>query len=259
MDIFIHSTSGMLMGATVMSINPWRLTNTPLQIGKAIVCGGLAGAFPDLDAVSQWSGFDQTFGAWFGLASGDEVYSGKWWYSHHAFTHSLLASLLYAAIILLMVKASRRDKENVSAHGWHAALVALVGYNAHLVGDLPTPKGAWDGIAYWWPSIQYVGGTGHTFWWNNYDLFIIIVCTLFLQIIWLLWIRFKNRVFGTCSTILAFAAIIYQLNDRPMNFNDRSLPYTERERISLEYQEKILGSQLYEAMRYMDRHLPFYF
>jgi hypothetical protein len=61
---------------------------------------GLGGALPDFDAISLWSGFDKTFGKLFNLSnSGEVIYFSKFWYSHHGFLHSILASVILAFCI----------------------------------------------------------------------------------------------------------------------------------------------------------------
>jgi inner membrane protein len=259
MDILIHTTSGMLMGSTIAACNPWQLKSSHRFWLGALLLGGLSGAFPDLDAISQWSRFDATIGHWFSLASGDEIYSGRFWYSHHAFTHSLLASFLFATMIWTITFFTHRTSPVRREKSRHFGLIALLGWNAHLAGDLPTPQGSWDGIAYWWPSQEYIGGTGHTFWWNNYDIFLLIVLALIAHTL-LHFIKIKRQAWASSFiTSLTILLIIVQLNDRPMNFNDRTLPYQDRERISLAYQQEQLGDRLYYWMVKFDSWLPVYF
>jgi hypothetical protein len=259
MDILIHTASGMLMGCAVALINPWKRRIGARQMLLQMGLGGLAGAFPDLDAISQWSGFDRTIGAFFNLASGDEIYSGRWWYSHHAFTHSILASVLFAAIIWGILYPWRSKSKDLAQRALHGSLIAFLGWNAHLAGDLPTPKGSWDGIAYWWPSSQYIGGTGHTFWWNNYDIFLIILSGIVLH--WIIFAikRLPQRMCSLASCLTLISLIIYQLHQRPIDFNDRSRPYADREKISLEYQRSMLGETLFQWMQRLDNSLPVYF
>lgn len=259
MDILIHTTSGMLMGTTMALWNPMKQKKTATFYLLSFLAGGLAGAFPDLDAISQWSGFDTTIGTWFDLESGDDVYSGKWWYSHHAFTHSLLCSLLFAAITLALMVRFRWQATEKRSRAIHFAAVVALGWNAHLMGDLPTPAGSWGGIAYWWPSQHYIGGTGQTFWWNNYDVFLLICSGLILHLLFFWLLKKHNRWLGALTTLGVLTLIIYQLNQRPVDFNDRSRPYAERERISLEYQRNLLGDRLFRWMTALDQALPVYF
>jgi inner membrane protein len=259
MDILIHTASGMLMGTTMALWNPLKQPIGARFYAASLLVGGCAGAFPDLDAISQWSGFDSTLGAWFGLAPGDDVYSGRWWYSHHAFTHSLLCSLIFAGLTLLALVCKGWSNTPRRTRAIHYAIVTALGWNAHLAGDLPTPAGSWDGIAYWWPSSNYIGGTGQTFWWNNYDVFLLLISGIFLHVMVMCWGRSSKRWLGPLSTLGVLVLIVYQLNQRPIDFNDRSRPYAERERISLDYQRNLLGDRLFGWMSALDRALPVYF
>lgn len=247
------------MGTTMASWNPTKQPPQGSFFVASMLLGGLAGAFPDLDAISQWSGFDSSIGTWFNLAPGDDVYSGRWWYSHHAFTHSLLCSLLFATFTFAALMRFRKQPQVRFQRAIHFAAVVALGWNAHLAGDLPTPAGSWDGIAYWWPSQHYIGGTGHTFWWNNYDIFLLICLGLLVHGICWLWLKKHSHWTAPITTLSAILLIVYQLHQRPVDFNDRTRPYQERERISLEYQHRLLGDRLFHWMQALDQSLPVYF
>lgn len=60
------------------------------------------------------------------------------------------------------------------------------GYLMHLLEDLPTPSGSWDGINFLWPSTQYYGGIGEIWWWNNYDIFLIVVTVCLINAVLIL-------------------------------------------------------------------------
>ncbi|MBK7637485.1 MAG: metal-dependent hydrolase [Saprospiraceae bacterium] len=82
MDIITHTLSGALVGATVSSFTD----NTRLKIWS-ILAGTLGGCLPDIDAISLWSGFDDTIVKWFHLDhAGQDIYFSKFWYSHHGFS-----------------------------------------------------------------------------------------------------------------------------------------------------------------------------
>jgi hypothetical protein len=94
LDILSHSLSGLALGTVLASF-----AQGPRRKLAILGIATFGGALPDLDAISMWSGFDRTFGSWFQLnQSGRFIYSAKFWYSHHAFFHSLLAPLLWLGL-----------------------------------------------------------------------------------------------------------------------------------------------------------------
>lgn len=111
MDILTHVLSGAAIG--VAAANYYK--TTPLRKAKIILAGAIGGAFPDIDAISMWSEFDRTFGALFNLShSGRVIYGSKFWYSHHAFFHSLIGSLFFAALFLWIVYLVKRRDNTIS-------------------------------------------------------------------------------------------------------------------------------------------------
>lgn len=249
MDILIHTLSGTAVGTVVAPIIAKNNKETYLFILISAFCG----AFPDIDAISAWSGFDQTFGKWFSLEnSGREIYRSKFWYSHHAFTHSLFASILFA---LLFSMRSWILKKRQRALG--IFILCLLSYNAHLIGDLPTPGGSWGGINYFWPMETYSGGSGHIWWWNNYDIFLILLIICLVNFIWILvqkritWTqkrKFNSLIFGT-----GLILILFQVHSRGMNFNNYNRGnYRSFESQSKEIQKEILGEKIYNKMKKFD-------
>jgi len=96
MDIVTHTVTGALVGSCLAGSagKGWK------EKTGIIIAGTLGGMLPDVDAVSMWSRFDRTLGSWFGLEQpGRVIYSGKWWYSHHGFMHSLLAACLFSLLL----------------------------------------------------------------------------------------------------------------------------------------------------------------
>lgn len=74
-DILTHTLSGVAVATCVASFMP-----TPQGRWRLLLLGAVAGALPDLDALSLWSGFDHSIGAYFGLSKGALIYTGQWWY-----------------------------------------------------------------------------------------------------------------------------------------------------------------------------------
>jgi membrane-bound metal-dependent hydrolase YbcI (DUF457 family) len=213
LDILTHTLSGMAVASAAACV----LYSQPKQRFQLLALGALAGALPDLDAISMWSGFDSTFGHWFALQqNGRSIYSGTLWYSHHGFMHSLLASVFIPTTFIFVMSCIRRQMP--SAHIWTLGAVFALAYNAHLAGDMPTPGGSWKGIAYFFPSSMYVGGSGATWWWNNYDVFLIVLLCVVANVILFFALRRKNY-FGAGMLAVAFFLASYQLNSRGFDFN----------------------------------------
>lgn len=224
----------------------------------------MAGAFPDLDVISLWSGFDDTFGRWLGIPhSGREIYFGKYWYSHHAITHSIFGSIICSLVLALFMLLR---KSNRSRFAWVYPISFFFGYQMHLWGDTPTPGSGWEGIMYWYPSSEYLGGWGLTWWWNNYDIFLLLALCIVLN--WAVaiarnwmkvsWMRFLPTVIF-CGCVLT---CVVNLLNRGDSFNYDSYQrerFRSFEQRSLDTQREILGDDLYEMMRKFDEstHLNF--
>jgi hypothetical protein len=139
----------------------------------------------------------------------------------------------------------------------------------HLLGDLPTPSLTWGGIKLFWPLSVAIGGSGHIWWWNNYDIFLIIAgcCAINMAIIILYhyWKKPFIRYFPLFIFIGSFIAIFQQIDQRNINFADTGHTkriwerYGEYEIKSLEIQKEILGEKLYDIMTKVDQKLTFYF
>ncbi|GHS99442.1 hypothetical protein FACS189421_09900 [Bacteroidia bacterium] len=103
MDILTHICSG-IAGATVIAAFVYK---HPVKRLKVLAAGAIGGAFPDIDTISMWSRFDSTFGRLLGLShTGKVIYGEKYWYSHHAFFHSIpnLISIYKSSIFVVMTK-----------------------------------------------------------------------------------------------------------------------------------------------------------
>ena len=260
MDLLTHIVSGAAVGGTVGHFSPKK--NSALIFP---VIGGFGGLLPDVDAISLWSKFDTTIGKWLHLSHpGHVIYSEKFWYSHHGFTHSIFAPVLYGLVFVLF--AFLLKKITIQSYtSWVLPLSAfLLAYWIHLLEDLPTPDGPWGGIRLFFPSTTYVGGTGQIWWWNNYDIFLLAFSLLIANWIIHLLLRkkeiWKTRV-SLVYTACVFSLIFYQINHRPFDFtyNGDGVNYEFLEQKSLALQEEILGPWLYSIMHSLDQHLPLYF
>ena len=266
MDILIHISSGVASATAIaafagkQSVKRWQI----------LAAGAIGGAFPDIDAVSMWSRFDATFGRLFGLNhSGQVIYGEKFWYSHHAFFHSIMASLLFAAVFGLLAYSIYRLKHKTT-HSFFRffkknifiIIAFIAGYILHLLGDMPTPASVWGGVNLFWPSNNYIGGSGKIWWWNNYDIFLLIVLCIIINGI--LLFAFKRKIQKIMIILVSAFTILLieiQINNRKYDYayNSHTSHYEEMERHSKEEQKRILGKPLYSTMEYLDRHLPFQF
>ncbi|MGB0525951.1 MAG: metal-dependent hydrolase, partial [Flammeovirgaceae bacterium] len=215
MDILIHTLSGAAAATGVAGL----FGNSKKERMQLIGIGAFAGALPDFDAISLWSKFDATVGKWLSLShSGKEIYFGKLWYSHHAFLHSILGALIVLICYWSIRALIRKNSPNLRAF-LLPSTTFLLAFCAHLLGDLPTPASVWGGIALWFPSSEYVGGWGKVWWWNNYDIFLILLwCTTINFIVFLLFNTQWVKLFSCVLVLSAFLLITHQVNTRGFDF-----------------------------------------
>lgn len=261
MDILTHTISGMAVGVTAATL----MKGSVKAKAAVIIAGAVGGFLPDIDAVSLWSKFDGTFGKFFNLASsGKNIYSGKFWYSHHGFMHSLFAGLIFASVIALFVFIGRRFLHFTKA-AFLTPIMFFCGYVIHLLEDMVTPGSSWGGVRLFFPSEKYVGGFGSVWWWNNYDIFLIVLSVLVINMCLLGAGRFiKNklvRILPIFIFILGSIFVIIQINSRNFDFSysGYTTKYGEYEKKSLDIQKEILGVKLYSLMKKFDDNVKFYF
>lgn len=269
MDIITHTLSGVAIGTVLTSFSSNKFRN---KFGL-IAIAGLGGAFPDFDTISLWSKFDTTIGKLFALEnSGKEIYFSKFWYSHHGFLHSLFASIIIALIfVILMYLIKSRFKElsvNNLIHSFKNNWLYLIGfvlaYTIHLLEDMPTPDCVWGGVNFFWPLKSYSGGTGDIWWWNNYDVFLIVVGVIILNTLFQVtnrFIRIDTRKVTTVILILGISISLFQIKTRDFDFNytGHTPRYNELENKSKEIQKRILGDKLFQLMVKLDNKLPLNF
>ncbi|MDR1055367.1 MAG: metal-dependent hydrolase [Prevotellaceae bacterium] len=269
MDILTHIAAGIAIGTTITICTK----GSALKKIGIVLAGALGGALPDTDAVSMWSKFDVTFGKLFGLQhTGCEIYSAKFWYSHHGFMHSLLASVVFGFILLLIAyllqQRFRKQKSSFCQsfkRNIYIFLSFISGFIAHLLCDMLTPAATWGGVNLFYPLNTYTGGWGKIWWWNNYDVFLIIN-TLITTNILILFIsqltKAKLKIFSITVFVLAFAFIVIQVNTRKFDFNhtcSSAQVYQKYEAKSKEIQENILGKKLYNSIKQFDNSVSLNF
>jgi len=269
MDILIHTFSGVAAGTVAASYSSKGFFGRLGIIGM----GGLGGALPDFDVISLWSGFDSTIGKAFNLAhSGKEIYFSKFWYSHHGFLHSLAAGILIAFIfgfLFYLVNSKFKEFSLISFRNELKTrklllLAFLSGFTIHLFEDMPTPASAWGGVNFFWPSKAYLGGSGDIWWWNNYDIFLIVIGVILVNTMLLIFNRFlksKVKFLTPFIMILGIILSVYQIKNRGYDFNyaGRSSSYGEMEMKSKAIQKKILGEKTFSIMEGFDNKLKLNF
>lgn len=266
MDIISHTLTGVAVGTVFAAVSnsSWK------EKGLIVLTGAIGGALPDLDAISLWSKFDSTIGAFFNLKySGKEIYSGKLWYSHHAFLHSILAPILMIMSVLIVnnIRIKKFDISKTMEYFKTKKYLYLTFFFAflfHLLEDMPTPASVWGGVNLFYPSSSYIGGFGKIWWWNNYDLVLIIFAVIFINLI-INIVNKKYHILKVRLTISVFlfglSLFLFQINNRPVDFSytGHTNNYDEFELQSKLIQKKILGDKLFEIMTKIDNKIPFNF
>lgn len=266
MDILIHSFSGLAVGTVVSSYTKNKLTSK----FKCIFYSGFGAALPDLDAISLWSKFDSTLGQFFHLSrSGNEIYFDKLWYSHHAILHSIFAGftfLLFFFVCHCLVKKTMYKKDfAVTFHQYkffHLGFIAS--YIIHLFEDMPTPASYWGGVNLWWPNKNYVGGFGEIWWWNNYDIFLIVFSVFLINMaLHLIGTFFSSRTskLTTIVFLIGLGLSIFQIRNRhyDYSYSGHNKRFEEFENNSKKEQREILGVKLFSYMEKLDNKLPINF
>nr|WP_321412019.1 metal-dependent hydrolase [uncultured Carboxylicivirga sp.] len=249
MDILTHGLTGMALSTAVaaQTSSSWK---GKLWIG---IAGGFGGILPDVDVISKWGGFDTTFGKWFNLQqSGHEIFWDTHWYSHHVFTHSVVGSLFFILIgsLIYMAYAKAFGITSLNRLVWYS-IAFFMGYMGHLTEDMITPGGSWDGIAFFWPSAHFTGGWGKVWWWNNYDLFLIVVAALTINT-GLIITRYKTALLTKITILAAILLFTIQIERRNHNFNLSE----NKEELSKELQKQYLGETIFKIMQKADDIIP---
>jgi len=255
MDILTHTLSGVAVGIVASSFSKKGFWNKT----AITFIGGFGGALPDFDAISLWSKFDATIGKFLNLShSGAEIYSGKFFYSHHAFLHSVFAVLLISFLIGFGIFLFTKEKNllHVFSEKRLFFISFISGFIIHLIEDMPTPSSSWGGVNFLWPSSNYIGGTGDIWWWNNYDVFLIVLSVIVLNLIVISlkkFIKFDIKIILISIFIFGMVFSIRQIKNRDINFNNS--PYSECELKSKMIQKEILGEKLYSVMESFDNSI----
>jgi inner membrane protein len=269
MDILTHTLSGMAIGTVICSFSRqgfWDRT-------KIVMASTIGGAFPDIDAISLWSQFDSTIGKFLHFKhSGRDIYFGKFWYSHHAFFHSLAGAISVGLIgwfILYLIKNRFREVQlsKIKTALFQRTLgpIGFVsGYTIHLFEDMPTPSGSWGGVNFFWPSEKYIGGTADIWWWNNYDIFLMALLVIVINSLFHFVRRFvvyNHKVILISVFILALSICFHQIKTRSTYQIAHSKNPVNHltEAGSLSIQQDILGERCYQIMTAFDSSIALNF
>jgi hypothetical protein len=269
MDFLTHIVSGIAASSVIAASTASKHIGAP----RILAVGALGGALPDIDAISLWSKFDATIGKWFGLAhTGGEIYSAKFWYSHHAFFHSITAAILIGFLLgcLAYLFHYARRKHERSPFGVFMKtnlpvyLAFVAGCLAHAAGDLITPASTWGGVCLFWPFPVYVGGWGNVWWWNNYDLFLIISVGALLSVVLVALGRYLSIRMDAISILVAFlllASVWRQTTTRKYDYayDGYTRKYAQMEQKSKLEQQRVLHPKIYRAMECVDNWLVIHF
>lgn len=263
MDIISHTMTGLAGGTVLANISD----ETWKKKFNIFFAGALGGALLDFDAISLWSKFDRIIGKFFNLShSGKEIYFGKFWYSHRAFLHSILAPIILIGIFILLNFILRKnfDFKKYLKNNKFLYIAFFFGSIFHSFEDMLTPASVWKGVNFLFPSSNYTGGFGKIWWWNNYDLFLIIVFVAILNLI-INFLPKKIYILKVTLSIFIFSLgvflYMYQVNTRTINFSYEgfSAKYNKFEEKSKLIQKEILGEKLFKIMSKIDNKIPFYF
>ncbi len=140
----------------------------------------------------------------------------------------------------------------------------LLGFLIHLIEDMPTPASTWGGVNFFYPSKLYIGGVGAIWWWNNYDIFLIVISVIIINLT-LSIIRqlvcFDLGKFAIGTFVIGVIIIVFQIGTRDYDFGytGHTAKYQEFETKSKQQQKEILGDRLYRIMENFDNKLNIYF
>jgi len=129
---------------------------------------------------------------------------------------------------------------------------------------MPTPASVWGGVNFFFPSSAYVGGFGKIWWWNNYDLVLIIVGVILLNLFINVFAKkhYRKKIVASIVTFtLGLTLFLFQINTRPVDFayTGHTSKYNNLEVASKEIQKNILGDKLYKIMVNIDNKIPLNF
>ncbi len=147
---------------------------------------------------------------------------------------------------------------------WFPTIAFFLGFLLHLLEDMPTPASVWGGVNLYFPSNNYVGGFGNIWWWNNYDLVLIILSVIVINLlINIIPVRFyKMKIISSISFFaLGVTLFLIQINVRTVDFSytGHTTNYAMFESQSKAIQKEILGDKIFQIMTTIDNKIPLNF
>ncbi|MGL4368102.1 MAG: hypothetical protein ACRCUT_00285, partial [Spirochaetota bacterium] len=111
-----------------------------------------------------------------------------------------------------------------------------------------------------WPLPYYTGGTGEIWWWNNYDIFLIVFAALAAsELIYFAGMLFRVNTKAAASAVLILCAglVFFQIKTRNFDFNYSGFTpkYAEYGKESKDIQKKLLPGSIYGIAAALDRKL----
>lgn len=161
MVTFNHGFAALVCGRAAMPLLARRSPISERAMAWAFFLGGV---MPDADYVSK-------------LLGRAAYFSGEW-YGHRGASHSLLGTLLMAALgalVFLRPLTGLRLRGSAPAYLWLAGC-AWAGGLLHIVGDMFTPARS---LPVLWPFAEKFGSLSHIGWFSPY-LFWLFVTTLLI-------------------------------------------------------------------------------
>jgi membrane-bound metal-dependent hydrolase YbcI (DUF457 family) len=137
---------------------------------------------------------------------------------------------------------------------WHRGklgmLTFFLAYTVHCFQDMITPSGSWGGVRLLFPSAEYYGGWSKIWWWNNYDLFLIILSVILLNLVFQM-IKKHRKPLVSISLSVGFFLFALQIARRP-NLNS---VWNKNEIASKQIQKEFLGPKVFKMMKEFDNSM----
>lgn len=233
MDWVSHFSAGFLAGAAILPLDRRFPRQVSLRVPTLVGVGSL---LPDLDGVTVFFAHD--------------VYYGRGWISHRGALHSPVGMIPVALLISVAVfHASRHRIRNERAFPLKATFGCLyVGSLLHMLADLPTPPGSWNGLMPLWPlsSVRW-GGFSRIFWANEYLIVLLSLSAVATLGLLLLLRRAVGRWLRVATSLMLAVSLISLLETCRFVLQSE---FTSRSQWE-DYQKCILGEDVYGTVHHL--------
>jgi len=182
---------------------------------------------PDIDSIS--------------LVINRNVYFGHHWYSHHAFTHSVVGVLLLNLTCMLLFQPKILWKvfnKDASFKAYTTTYIILVmGALIHLPCDMVTLPGSWEGIPLWAPfSWSRYGGWSYIPWKDYFLIYLSLGTYAVVSLIWMTEHLLQKR-----TLILPLLCMLILFGSSYHVFSSKFVNYHQWE----EEQKQLIGNELF--------------